>query len=127
MHKRKDFKAAVPEAGKHKVIRPSRHRPARPSCTIRIAHGKPGADEVVVLAKVEPVCRYPRSQHDVRQRAERATEADARTALFRERDRRLRWAVRARRIANSNRATARYMAASRQWQWDYGSDYWVKA
>ena len=50
-------------------------------------------------------------------------QADARTDLFRERDRRLRWAVRARRIAISNRATARYMAASQQWQWNHESDY----
>ena len=51
-------------------------------------------------------------------------QADARLDLFCERDRRLRWAVRARRIANSNRATARYMAASREWQWNHESgDY----
>ena len=42
-------------------------------------------------------------------------ERDARAAAFRSRDRRLRRAVRARRIANSNRATARYIAASRGW------------
>ena len=40
---------------------------------------------------------------------------DARTASFRSRDRRLRRAVRARRMASSNRATARYIAASRRW------------
>jgi len=43
---------------------------------------------------------------------------DARLAAFRSRDARLRRAVRARRVANSNRATARYLQASRQWSYD---------
>ena len=44
-------------------------------------------------------------------------QEDARTASFRSRNERLRRAVRARRTAASNRATARYIAASRQWSW----------
>ena len=43
---------------------------------------------------------------------------DARTAAFRERDARLRRAVHVRRVANSNRATARYIQASRQWTYE---------
>ena len=48
--------------------------------------------------------------------AEKESEQeDARTASFRSRDRRLRRAVRTRRMVSSNRATARYIAASRRW------------
>ena len=50
--------------------------------------------------------------------AERVQEqGDARTASLGTRFKRLRRAVRARRAAASNRATARYVAASRQWSW----------
>ena len=63
---------------------------------------------------VEGVAPEPEAEAFANAQNEQA-QADSRVALFRERDRRLRWAVRARRIEISNRATARYIAYSRQW------------
>ena len=49
---------------------------------------------------------------------QREQEGDDRTEAFRARDRRLRRAVRIRRMASSNEATARYIAYNRQWNYD---------
>ena len=81
-----------------------------------VEEGRIDVEAVTPEPEAELVARAQREQR--RDHAPWHEAEDVRRDKFRSRDHRLRRVVRARRMAAYNRATARYIAASRQWTYD---------